>query len=439
MPHFKDIWIKTVMLQRIVPQDLRLGMFVHKLEGHWFSHPFWRARFRLEDQAVLDQLRHSRVRAVVIDTSRGDALAEQTRAVDPPAPVPAPERAPVPATEAQPSRLDRLRARHLAPPPAPALPEYRKHVAGAAKVVGAAERAVEHIFADARLGKAVPVRQVKPVVASIMDSIRKDSQAFNGLMRCKLNNRFAYRHAIAVSGLMISLARAMRMPVDHVRSAGMAGLFLDYGANYLPLPADPAGDDPRQAEGWESHVALDYRALNGQKLLAPDALSACLQHHERMDGSGFPNGLAGEGISLFGRMAAICDEFDFLLCGCGQQPGLDPAEAVDRLRQMTGAFDADILQRFIESVGFYPVGSFVRLRSNRIAMVVHEDPDNPACPIVQPFYSLETGGPSWRPRLALATCFGEDAITGIADLTGLPLPEISVLREQVFMRSVGMA
>lgn len=423
------------MLQRVLIEDLQLGMFIRKLEGNWFRHPFFRARFVLDDQAILAQLRSSRVKAVIIDTSRGAQPPAETR----PAPstvAPATGPASKPGAALQAARIARMKGRMVPEPSGAARAVVAKEAAASARLAVKAEKAVARVFIDARLGKAIAVRQVEPIVTAIYASIQRDSQAFNGLMRCKLNNEFVYRHAIAVSALMVSLARRMRLAPAQIREAGLAGLFLDFGTNFLPRESASASGDFRLAKSWPQHVALGHQSLSSQDIMPPSVLDACLQHHERLDGSGFPHGLAEGEITPLARMAALCDTFDFLLCDTQDGRGLDPAVAVARLKEMGPVFDQDMLRCFIESVGFYPVGSFVRLRSERLALVVDEDPDDPTRPVVQPFFSLGTGQRSWSGRLALANCYGEDAIVDVADLAGLDLPDPASLREQVFMRSV---
>ena len=136
---------------------------------------------------------------------------------------------------------------------------------------------------------------------------------------------------------------------------------------------------------------LGHRAIKYDDPFSHWVLETCLHHHERFDGTGLPGGLTGEGISLGGRMAAICDTFDFLLTGGGGTIALNPATAVTALREMDGAFDPDILRKFIESAGRFPIGSFVRLQSEKVAMVIDENPDDPSQPIVEVFYDLAEG------------------------------------------------
>jgi HD-GYP domain-containing protein (c-di-GMP phosphodiesterase class II) len=424
------------MLKRIPVSDLELGMFVHKMEGSWFSHPFWKAKFVVDDAAKLAALRDSELDGVVIDTSKGKDVAADP-APRPLAPLPATARAvPYP-----PARLRAVAARSAIEGASlqPVSAEVEMHAAQA--VASKAQKTVQNTFIAARLGKAINVNAVQPVVTDIMDSIRRNPQAFGGLMRCKLKNEVIYQHALAVSALMVSLARQMKLTQAETREAGLAGLLLDIGTNYLPQNAEVPQHDYRTADPkiWQQHVMLGYRALQNDDTMPEAVLAACLEHHERIDGQGYPKGLAKGEISTIGRMAAICDTFDFLLTRSGSTEALDPAVAVQRMRAMEGAFDEEILRAFVESVGLYPVGSFVDLVSGKIAMVIDDDLRDKTRPVVQAFYSREAGERIVPHRVALAQSDCKDAISGIADLSALDLPDDAQLRELIFFTAYKMA
>jgi hypothetical protein len=106
---------------------------------------------------------------------------------------------------------------------------------------------------------------------------------------------------------------------------------------------------------------------------------------------------------------------------------------------MEGAFDPEILRAFIEAVGLFPVGSFVELRSGKIAMVIDEDPHHPDKPVVQAFFSTITGERIKPQRIELAHAGERETIMGIADLTGYNLPEPDHLRDLVFLTSYKLA
>jgi HD-GYP domain-containing protein (c-di-GMP phosphodiesterase class II) len=340
------------MLKRVAVSDVKLGMFIHKMEARWFDHPFWKSRFLLDDSDDLHELRSSRIKSVIIDTAKGADIAprpaeQQTRTVAA-APGSRP-RAPV-ATRLT-SRVAALKSRQSTDPQSTRAANMARDVSAAQKVASRAQKGLAKVFLDARLGKAIKLQSIEPLVQEIYTSVQRNPHAFSGLMRCKLNNEFVYRHGLAVSALMISLARKMRLDARETYEAGLAGLFLDIGTNYLPADPAPANGDYRNAAQsiWRQHVMLGHNALTAAGSIPQGVLDACLQHHERMDGTGFPAGLAGLDISRVARMAAICDTFDYLLLDCEAASALDPGAAIAALKDMPGAFDADILQHFIES------------------------------------------------------------------------------------------
>lgn len=111
---------------------------------------------------------------------------------------------------------------------------------------------VSRAFFAVRLGKSIKPSLVEPVIEDIFASVQRNPHGFNGLMRCKRENDFAFRHVFAVSALMISRARQMKLSPDRIRDAGMAGLLVAGGG------------------------------------FSADVLEAGLQHHEMLDGSGSP-------------------------------------------------------------------------------------------------------------------------------------------------------
>lgn len=424
------------MLKHITLSDLEIGMFVHKMQGSWFDHPFWKSKFLVADEKTLRTLMVSQLEGVIIDTARGKDLATARTST----PAQGTDLRSAPRSVPQ-SRVGAIKAR------ASVNRRRDEPVSTAVEVRAAqaiAERATEQVhkaFLAARLGKALDIRTIEPVVGDILASVRRNPQAFGGLMRCKLRNEFTYQHALAVSALMVSLARKMQLPPREVHVAGLAGLLLDVGVNYLPQHLHPANGDFRNVDPvfWQQHVMHGYRALQNDDGLPRGVLDACLQHHERIDGGGFPSGLADDEISPIARMAAICDSFDFLLAGSANIPALDPGAAIQSLIESEGAFDPDILRLFVESVGLYPTGTFVRLASDKLAMVIDLDPRDTAKPIVQAFFSYATGERVIPHTISLASNPEHDAIVGIANLTGLGLPDDAQLRELVFLSAFKLA
>jgi HD-GYP domain-containing protein (c-di-GMP phosphodiesterase class II) len=318
------------MLKQIAISQIELGMFVHKLEGSWYRHPFWKSRFLLDDPSMLAELQQSALDTVIIDTAKGldlravplrPAVNDQTA---PPQPVfRTARRSPQPARREASAHVD-LR---------PTAPQPMAREFGLAKTVaGESRKVVSRMFLQARLGKTIKVAQVEPVIEDVFASIQRNPHAFNGLMRCKRDNQFVYRHVLTVSALMISLARPMKLSPAHIREAGMAGLLMDVGIGHLPVDLSAYGGDYRNVpiKVFKQHVDLGHQLLTGGGL-SPNVLDACAAHHEALDGTGYPNKLKGDEIGLFPRMAAIGDTYDAMVSDTAEGVGMNPASAIEQL------------------------------------------------------------------------------------------------------------
>lgn len=408
------------MLKRVSTSDIELGMFIHKMEGSWFSHPFWKSKFLLDDPDRLASLRESDVDSVIIDVSRGKDVARQSRT----------QARAVGALQVHGLPAQPVAQRPVFVRPPAALPIAREF-GRAKRAMGEALSVVSKTFIEARLGKTINAHDIEPVLDAVYASVQRNLYAFNGLLRCQNGNEFIYRHSLAVSALMIALARHMKMAPLEIRDAGMTGLLMDIGIGQLPVDLATTGGDyaTLRPDLKEQHVLLGCAFLKAAGDIPEPVLRAILHHHERLDGSGYPHGLSGLAIDKLGRMAAICDAYDNLASSFETGDRLDPAEAICHLRAQPDKYDADILERLVETIGVYPIGAFVRLRSNRLAMVVDEDPSDLALPTVRTFWSLDLGKRLKGETIALAHCYGKDAIEGVADLRGLDLPDLDKLRQ----------
>lgn len=418
------------MLKRIKLSDVELGMFIHKLEGSWFKHPFWKSRFLLVDPAMLADLQASGIDGVVIDTAKGHDVR--------PLPVRTDEAPAAPTVRSTVQTMPQ-RARVAAPDPQADLrstaPTTMTREFGRAGVVaGKGRKVVSRIFLESRLGKAIRTDQVEPVIEDIFSSIQRNPHAFNGLMRCKRDNEYVYRHALAVSALMISLARHMRLPPRTIREAGMAGLLMDVGIGHLPVDLTAYGGDFRNLphEILKRHVELGHAFLEAGGDMPQSVLEVCLQHHEMVDGSGYPRGLKGDEISLLSRMAAICDTYDSMVSDTAEGVGVNPATAIGQMNFMKGWFDPDIMQQFIETMGVYPIGSVVRLRSGLLAMVIDQNPSDYTRPRVRAFYSIPQERLVTARDISLADCWGEEEIVGAEDPASFGVGDFAPMREKLF-------
>ncbi len=362
----------TIALVRIPPDKVELGMYIQGFDGSWFDHPFWRTRFVLAKEKDLRRVRECAVTAVIVDDELGAAPAAPPRPASPAADWAPPSR-PVTAPSLWRPASATQRIQNFAS-------DYGR----AMRIFGKSKKAVTAMYSDVRLGKVVRAEKLVPLVDEITDSIDRNPRAFISIAQLKTRHEYTYMHSVAVCALMINLARELRFGEAAVRDAGMAGLLHDIGKALMPADVldKPAKLTDDEYEVMKSHPVRGRDLLAQSSGVSHNALEVCLRHHEKFDGSGYPDGMAGDRLSLFARMSALCDVYDAVTSErCYKRPWT-PVEAVQTMRGWTGHFDPEMFELFVRSVGIYPVGALVRLKSGRSGMVIGENPEDPTRPPV---------------------------------------------------------
>jgi HD-GYP domain-containing protein (c-di-GMP phosphodiesterase class II) len=134
----------------------------------------------------------------------------------------------------------------------------------------------------------------------------------------------------------------------------------------------------------KSHVVLGSDLLRQMSGVPKMAFEPLELHHERFDGSGYPNGLVGMEISQVGRMSAIVDVYDAITSDRCYHSPLSPADAIRKLFEWSKFhFDPALVQLFVKSVGIYPIGTLVRLESGRLGIVIEQRESNLLTPVVR--------------------------------------------------------
>ena len=194
------------MLQRISTHEAELGMFVVRLDGNWFKHPFWKRKFLLDNYHDLVRLQTSPVDTLLIDLNRGNGVSTSKSKKHRGEGNLVGSAASRVVTSCGTGQVQR------GPPSRDA-----REIAAAKKLVTRADRIVSQVFLKARLGQAVNLADVEPVVDEVFDFISRNQFVLSGLLRCKQGKAEVYRHALSISALMVALARQLKMSPEQIK------------------------------------------------------------------------------------------------------------------------------------------------------------------------------------------------------------------------------
>jgi len=352
-------------LKKIKVTELKLGMYFCGFEAGWMSHPFWKSKFLLKEFADLQSARNCGIVDCWIDTEKGKDVTPTRQ-----------ESASLPIEK-----------------PCSAENIFLADVEQARMLCESAKTATERMFNDVRLGHAIDMAHCLPLVEQITASVMKNSNALLSVVRLKSCDDYTYLHSVAVCALMIALARTLGMDDPACKEAGLAGLLHDIGKVFIAPELLNKNGSLTAAEYAivQRHPVLGYEHLNRDNNVANFACEVVLHHHEKIDGSGYPDQLSGTAISTLSRMAAICDVYDAITSNRPYKNGWDPAYSLAQMVSWHGHFDKIMLSAFVKTLGIYPIGSLVKMQSARMALVIRQNPTSLTKPVVKAFV-LDNGG-----------------------------------------------
>ena len=248
-----------------------------------------------------------------------------------------------------------------------------------------AVRVVRSLFQDAAAGRPLALDAARESVEEMVGSAERNTDALCWASRLEAAGAVLLTHSVNVS--VLSLAFALHLGLDRARvlEIGLAGMLHDVGQVQLPpdLVNKPTPLSNEERLLFQTHAAKGAQMLRSQGGLAPDVVWGVLEHHERHDGKGYPQGLRGGERRLCGRILSLADRFESLVRPRLSRVALPPHQAMTMLYVERGkAFAEEDVERFVRFMGVYPTGSVVRLTDGRTGVVWQHDPENPLAPLV---------------------------------------------------------
>lgn len=417
------------MIKVIPVQALRIGMYIAEENAYWIPSSNRSRAGMLGQQSTIQKIRQLGVDEVYIDTGKGLDAPEARRLSD-----------------EQMQRIQQEKERRRSgsgrrargaqngtgrpsgggdAPTVPLEVERRRATA----IHGRGLELVDTVMTRVKNGHSFDVREVDEVADGILSSLFRNENGFACLTRIREKDAYLLEHSLNVGVLLGLLAKSLNYEHDIIRKLIAGGILHDVGKINVPdeILNKPGRLEPDEWEEMKRHVDYGYDYLRSLEGVDPIVLSICRQHHERLDGTGYPSALSGLQLDRFGRMAAICDVYDAITADRVYHRGIAPSVAMKRLVEASDReLDKALVYQFIRCMSIYPVGTMVALKSGRAGIVVQPNRLKQASPVVRVIYHLQKERFLEVEDVDLARPLVEDAIDKPLDPGTLP-PHVNMM------------
>ncbi|AEF99173.1 HD-GYP domain-containing protein [Methylomonas methanica] len=349
-----DLLIDSVELVQIDVKDLKVGMFVSKLDRPWLETKFWFQGFELKNQADIDAVQQQ-CEFVFIDVTKQTKVPQYVAR----------------STNYTPDFLEKVQ------PPAKRS-SFRREIGKAEVIYQKTSGLVKNFMEEVKFGRPINALAAKKAVAYCVDSVLNAPDALMLMTQLKNRDEYTAQHSMNVCIFSIALGRQVGLSVEELNHVGLCGMMHDMGKMQVPLEIlnKPGSFSPEELAIMQSHTIKGWKILLATNGMYSGAVDVAFTHHERLDGQGYPRRLTVEQITPYARMVAIADMYDAVSSDRVYKKGKSHLDSIKILTESssTGHLDPALTMKFIESLGIYPAGSLVELSSGEVAMVVEVNP-----------------------------------------------------------------
>lgn len=267
--------------------------------------------------------------------------------------------------------------------------EQKEAIAKADRLYTQARTIHSRFFHQLNQGQAPDFDALSDLTQDIIDSAFENSDALSCLVMLKDTSDYLVEHALNNSILLTIFAKHKGLSQADVEDLSLAGLLMDCGMALLPSELIEKNGNISEADQvlLRTHVDIGYEIAERFSDVPPIVLDIIKNHHERINGDGYPKQKSGNELSECVQMASIVDTYDELLTTKPNRGALSAQQILEDM-QKDPRFDPHLVNEFIEAIGMFPVGSLVALKSGKIGMVVQRNFENPLEPVVLTFYSI---------------------------------------------------
>ncbi|MBW0147806.1 HD-GYP domain-containing protein [Marinobacter arenosus] len=360
------------MIKRIPISALKVGMYITDLNNDWIPHNSQRKRGVVKKEETIEKIRQMGVAFVYIDASKGlDTQDSETAA-----------------------EVDRRNEAALQTA-GEQTPGLRPHVPMAEELVIAqkihsqAQGLVGDFMNNVKIGGAIDIAPIHQLADELQNSVLRNANALSCLGRIRDKDNYLLEHSVNLSVLMSLFGNYRGLPADVLHQTVVGALLHDLGKILTPdeILHKPGRLSADEFEVMKLHARHSRDILSATEGIGELAVITAAQHHERLDGSGYPEGLRGEEISVYGRMVAITDVYDAITSDRVYHKGMTPTQGLKKLLEWSGDhLDPSLVKQFIRCIGLYPVGSMVLLESGRLGVVVEANEQDQRLPVVRVMY-----------------------------------------------------
>ncbi len=343
---------------KVLTTNLKTGMFVTKLDRDWLETPYRIQGFVLKSEKEIHRLRKY-CDFVYIDVAKSPHFEDK------------------PARSQEPPVLSDYEQKKLLINAKPinhkVEAKFDDELTNAQKNYVVLRKTVQGVVEDTIKNKQLDLKNVRQAVTPMVDSIMRNPDAFTWLTMMRDRDNYTYNHMVSSSIWAAALGRNLGLPIKDIQSVSLGALLFDIGKIKLPekLLTKTEQYNEQEYAVAKQHVEFSVEVVKAVPGITDNIVNMVATHHERHDGSGYPKGLKGDDIPLFGRMAGIIDCYDAMISDRYYKLAISPHEMILHLYDWSGKqFQTELVEQFIQVLGLYPVGTLVELTDGRVGVVV---------------------------------------------------------------------